>query len=128
MSYNEALASRLSTATSVRATVVGGFDPSSRHDSRALFAVSDQAAVRRIAADLSIDEESLAEQRAVMTPGDLQLNFLDGHVLLASPIYIYPSFLRWGDGGSDGRLKDGERLATLLVTHGWRLPRPEKGG
>jgi hypothetical protein len=41
MSYSALLAHRIATATSLRATPVGGFDPRERSDTPSLFVVTD---------------------------------------------------------------------------------------
>jgi len=57
-----------------------------------------------------------------MTPGDLDLSFLDGHDLLATVTYIYPTIIRWRGWGADARLAEAAELAAWLVERGWRPP------
>lgn len=93
--YSRTLADRLSRATSVRGTEVGAFDPRRRSDTRDLLRATATDELKTLIQALAIDEDSLLEGISLMTPGDVQLNFLAGHALVASIVLIGPEFLRW---------------------------------
>jgi hypothetical protein len=122
LSYNASLAKLIATATSMRASLVGDFDARRRRDSKALFIVTDKEMLSRIGSFLIVDERSLeGNPGSWMTPGELQLNFLQGHRLIVSVVLIFREFLRWSDGGSDARLVDPSGLTTCLVGCGWQM-------
>jgi hypothetical protein len=122
LSYNASLAGIIAQATSMRASEVGEFNPRLRGHSPALFVVTERAALLQIGACLTVDEASLAQRHAWMTPGIVQLNFLKGHSLLTSVVFIYSDFLRWPEGGPDARLANSKGLMQSLVACGWRTP------
>jgi len=122
VAYNDALLARISQATSMLASPVGGFTPRRRADTTALFTVSVPPDLDTLAGHLSFDERSLADETALMTPGHLQLNFLSRRALLTSVVFIYPDFLRWPELPFDARLVNGRGLAAWLVAQGWQLP------
>jgi hypothetical protein len=111
----------------MRATVVGSFSSRSRSDTQSLFIVTDAESLKSVVPFLSVEDDSLNEGIRLMTPGDLQLNFLEGHALLVSVVFIYPNFLRWDQYGADAQLQNGSRLGAWLVAQGWSPPvrRPE---
>ena len=112
----------LREATSVRVTRVGQFDPKHRKKSKPLFIESDPEALESLRGCFAIFEESLLRQAALMTPGDLDLNFLAGHDLITKVTYIFPDFLRWRPWGFDAKLVDGTKLTAWLVERGWKEP------
>jgi len=107
-------------ATSVRVTRAGKFDP--RRRTTPLLVASDSAALEHLRRCLAVDDQSFAEELALMTPGVLDFNFLVGHELLATASYLYPGFIRWRGWTSDARLVSPAELVAWLVDRGWRAP------
>jgi len=120
--HNERLVELLSPATSLRGTAVGGFEPRHRGQTRDLLQVSRHDELKHLIELLSFDEDSLGEHVSLMTPGDIQLNFLAGHKPLASIVLILPQFLRWDALPHDARLLDPPALEAWLAAHGWQSP------
>lgn len=120
--YNHNLAKQLLRATSVRATEVGAFNPRHRDGTRELLRVSEADDLKALVATLAIDDSSLDEQIALMTPGEIQLNFLDGHSLVASIALILPGYLRWDGLPYDARLLDKHAVGAWLAARGWQPP------
>jgi hypothetical protein len=116
--FNAALSARTIDASAVVATRVNEFDPRRRAPDKPLFTVSKPDSLDALRLCLSVDEKSLTDEIALMTPGDLQLNFLRRHDLLTSVIFIRPGFLRWADSPFDARLLDGGALETWLAAQG----------
>lgn len=119
---SNALTSIITDATTVRVTPVGGFDPRHRGRTTLLIVTADASALRHLRHCLEVDEGSLAEDLALMTPGSIDLNFTVGHRLLATVTYIEPCFVRWCGWNSDARLVDAAQLVAWLADHGWRTP------
>ena len=84
-----------------------------------MFIVSDAASLDGLRGRLAVDESTFALQMALMTPGDLDLNFLSGHKLLATVTYIYPNIVRWRGWPFDVRLVEGALLTRWLTERGW---------
>ena len=116
------LSSSIANATSVRITQVGAFNPRHRRSSEPIAVVSDIPSLDRLHSCLGVDVESLNQQWQLMTPGDVDLNVLVGHELVATVTFIYPDFLRWRGWGADARLCNGAELAAWLVERGCPLP------
>jgi hypothetical protein len=121
-SYNRTFRERIVLATSMRATRVGSFHATRRDEAEKLILEEDHASLEHLASCLSIDEASLSEQMSLMTPGDIQLNFLRGHAHLLSVVFIFPTFLRWPGVAPDARLADPLQLVEWLVQRGWSPP------
>ncbi|MDX6280750.1 MAG: hypothetical protein QOH03_1821, partial [Kribbellaceae bacterium] len=72
---------------------------------------------------LMVDRASLAEQIALMSPGDITLAFFgQGHDLLTTCTYVHPGFLRWRPWGADARLADPDARPQGLLARGWQPP------
>lgn len=70
-------------------TRVGEFDPRHRRREKPIIIESDAGALEELRHCLAIDERSLEEQAAFMTPGLVDLNFLAGRQLLATVVLLY---------------------------------------
>jgi hypothetical protein len=125
-SISSNLALAIAGATAVRVTRVADFDPRERASHRPIVVVSDLPSLERLRGCLAIDRASLEEKHSWMTPGDVDLNFLAGHELLATVTYLSPTYVRWRRWGSDARLEDPRELAAWLVEQGWRSPERPK--
>ena len=71
---------------------------------------------------LAINEASLAEQLALMTPGFLSLHFIRGHELLASVDCVTRSIVRWSGWPFEARLQRPAGLAAWLAQQGVPVP------
>lgn len=74
---------------------------------------------------------AVADQMALMTPGNVDLNFMAGHKCLATVSYIFPCFVRWRGWCADARLIEPAAMAGWLRGHGFQLPEEapsEEGG
>jgi hypothetical protein len=108
-------------ATSVRIAEVVVPDPGDGARRRTHAVVSDPIALHGLLQCLAIDARSFDEQISLMTPGDLNLHFMDGHDLVATVTLILPSFIRWARWPSDARLANADGLTVWLRERGLPL-------
>lgn len=111
-------------ANSVRVTRVAQFDPRHRNSTPPIAVVSDESGLESLRSSLAVDAESLSRQTALMTPGDVDLNFMRDRDLVVTVTFIYPNLIRcpcqWE---FDVQLRSGPQLVDWLSDHGWRAPR-----
>jgi hypothetical protein len=69
---------------------------------------------------LAIDEASLNDRIALMTPGELDLCFFRGPDLRAKVTTLSSGFVRWDGWPFDARLREPQRLADWLSDRGIR--------
>lgn len=115
------LRAAIERASSVRITRIGGFDPRNRGRGETLAMETDPDAMQLLRNALAIDESSLAQEMRWMTPGNVEIHFLDGHMCLASVTYLAPSCVRW-PSSFDARLRAPELLSEWLAARGVVLP------
>jgi hypothetical protein len=113
----------LASARSVRVVAGPTFDEQHRSHQHTLLVESAADAIRDLRVALQIEPDSLAEQLALMTPGDVTVAlFADGHSLVTTVTYIHPGYLRWRPWGADARLADPSALPGWLSARGWEPP------